>query len=117
MPELDRYQGQDKIKGMTVTVEYVRDSSAAGTVLSQTPAAGFTRRDTDTIHLRVSAGKSVYEKYKKELNEHLSGDVSSALAYLDFINSKEGNPKNTVVIVRQTHETLEAGEALSYNYR
>lgn len=114
VPDVDNYQGASKISGMDVVVEYVSDHSAVGTVLSQTPAAGFTRKNTDTIYLRVSAGRSVYEKYKEILDENLKGDLASALHFLDFINSKENNPKNRAVKVYETHDTVKAGEIIRY---
>ena len=114
VPNVDTYSGQSEIKGMDVVVEYVRDTSKAGTVLAQTPAAGFTRKNTDTIYLRVSAGKSVYEKYKAQLDEHLKGDLSSALAFLDFINSKEHNPQNRAVVIYEPDSEAKAGEVFKY---
>ena len=114
VPSVDTYNGQSEIKGMDVVVEYVRSTSKAGTVLAQTPAAGFTRKNTDTIYLRVSAGKSVYEKYKTQLDEQLKGDLSSALAFLDFINSKKHNPQNRAVVIYEPDSETKAGEVFKY---
>ena len=42
------------------------------------------------------------------------GFLISALSFLDFVNSKEGNPKNRAVIVCEASETVKKGDVIRY---
>ena len=117
VPSIATYNGESEINGLKIEVTYVKDYAAKGTVLSQAPAAGLVRGDTDKVHLVVSeGGRSIYEKHRTEFDENLIGQtLSHATSFLNLVEAQNTNHPNSILTVSRADATVPAGRVCSYD--
>lgn len=117
VPSIATYNGESEINGLKIEVTYVKDYAAKGTVLSQAPAAGLVRGDTDTVHLVVSeGGRSIYEKHRTEFDENLIGQtLTHATSFLNLVEAQNTNHPNSILTVSRADASVPAGRVCAYD--
>ncbi len=117
VPELDVYKGEETIAGLSVHVEYVDSDQRAGTVLVQSPAAGYVRR-ADALYLQVSRGVSPYasDRVKKDMDQHMIGKTyAQAKDYLEKLAAGNSALPLSFVRVPDYSDTVPAGHIIGYD--
>ncbi len=117
IPDMNSYHGDDTIAGLPVYVDYVDSEEPAGTVLAQSPAAGYVRR-ADALYLRVSSGTSPYAapRVKADMDQNMIGkSAAAAIAYLEELAARNLDLPLRFMRVLENSSEVPAGRVIGYD--
>lgn len=116
VPKVSQYQGEVTFADLPVYVDYEDSTEPLGTVLSQSPAAGYTRQ-ADMIYLRVSSGPSPYAAphVKNAFDTELTGNADAAIAYLTGLAKRNPSAPLHVLRISEASDTVARGDVIRYS--